>query len=296
MASLELGNLIGNVNLFFRCVQCGNKQKTNAITIPIPDYNADDVSASERCTSDQHECPICHKVYEINLSANMNYGFVDIIDLPEGAKIGLEECLSEEEEAYYDNLFDEIKDEIKEDRKYIDLFHKRMASVQGLIVTVDKLSEKDQNILFPMLYVNMIASMEAYLADTFIRSVLESEENKRKFVETFKDFEKEQISLQRIYEKMDGMDKFISKTLRDVIYHNLGKVKGMYKDALGVDLGDIKELMKAVNKRHDIVHRNCKDKEGNDVIITKTDVEELFELVKNFVDAIDVQVHPEPTV
>ena len=54
--------------------------------------------------------------------------------------------------------------------------------------------------------------------------------------------------------------------------------------------------MKAVNKRHDIVHRNCVDKYGNDVIVKKKDVKGLFERVMNFVDAIEAQVHPEPTV
>lgn len=65
---------------------------------------------------------------------------------------------------------------------------------------------------------------------------------------------------------------------------------------MDIDLGEIGELSKAVNIRHDIVHQNCVDKEGNGVIITKTNVKELFERVKNFVNAIDVQVHPKSTV
>ena len=145
-----------------------------------------------------------------------------------------------------------------------------------------------------MLYVNLIASMEAYLADTFIKSVLENEEYKRKFIETFKDFRKQQIPLRAIYEKMDGIDEFISNTLRDVVYHNLGKVRKMYKDTLDVDLGNIEKLAKAISKRHDIVHRNCKDKEGNNVRINKEDVEELYKQVTEFVEKIDVQIHPEP--
>lgn len=294
MASFEFNPAADGVRLSFKC-SCGEVQRTDFISIPSPDFGAEKDSDSDVYNDDQHECSHCHKVYEITIRSSVSGGDGEIHDLDDVDILRVWEDWKEEE-AYYDNLFDEIKDEIKEDRKYSSLFFVRMVNIIGLLDTVDKLSKADKNALYPMLYVNIIASMEAYLADTFIRSVLKSDENKRKFVETFKDFEKEQISLQRIYEKMDGMDKFISKTLRDVIYHNLGKVKGMYKDTLGVDLGDIKELMKAVNKRHDIVHRNCKDKEGNDVIITKTDVEELFERVKNFVNAIDAQVHPEHTV
>jgi hypothetical protein len=199
-----------------------------------------------------------------------------------------------DEWAYYKNLFDQVKEEIKEDRKYIDLFNESMASVEGVIETVNGLFEKDKKVMYPMLYVNLIASMEAYLADTFIKSVLENEEYKRKFIETFKDFRKQQIPLRAIYEKMDGIDEFISNTLRDVVYHNLGKVRKMYKDTLDVDLGNIEKLAKAISKRHDIVHRNCKDKEGNDVIINKEDVEELYKQVTEFVEKIDVQIHPDP--
>ena len=293
MVSFDYDPVKSCIALCFECSECGSQQKTKNFRIPSPNY--DDVDNSDTYNDYEHLCSCCQKIYTITLHSSIYGGIGEIRDLDDANLVGIYEE-GYDERAYYRSLFDEIKDEIKDDRKYIDLFHERMASVEGLIVTVDKLSENDQNILFPMLYVNMIASVEAYLADTFIRSVLESEENKRKFVETFKDFENVKISFKGIYEKMDGIDMFIFRTLRDIIYHNLGKVKGMYRDALGIDLGDIKELMEAVNKRHDIVHRNCKDKEGNDVIIKKTDVEELFERVKNFVNAIDAQVHHEPTV
>lgn len=290
MASFEFNPAADGVRLSFKC-SCGEVQRTDFISIPSPDFGAEKDSDSDVYNDDQHECSHCHKVYEITIRSSVSGGDGEIHELDDVDILRVWEDWKEEE-SYYDNLFDEIK----EDRKYSSLFFVRMVNIIGLLDTVDKLSKADKNALYPMLYVNIIARMEAYLADTFIKSVLKSDENKRKFVETFKDFEKELISLQRIYEKMDGMDKFISKTLRDVIYHNLGKVKGMYKDTLGVDLGDIKELMKAVTKRHDIVHGNCKDKDGNDVIIMKMCIEELFERVKNFVDAIDAQVHPEPTV
>lgn len=294
MVSFEYDINMDAVVLAFKCSRCGSPQRTKPFRIPLPDL--DNAGSPDSYINYEHECSRCQEVYNITLYSSIHGGEGEIHGLNNGEPVGIWKDWREEEEEYYNNLYVEMTEEVIDDRNYILLFHVRMLDIIGLVKTVDNLSEKDKNILYPMFYVNMIASMEAYLADTFIKNVLENEERKRKFVETFKDFEKEQISFQRIYEKMDGMDKFISKTLRDVIYHNLGKVKGMYKDALGVDLGDIKELMEAVNRRHDIVHRNCVDKEGNDLIITKEDVEELYEQVLNFVDAIYAQIHPEPTV
>ena len=275
------------------CSKCGNPQETIFTYIPRPDFETGNDPYIDAYINDKHVCPCCHKEYIMTYRLSAEGGKGEIEGLCDDVPVKVQEDCGEEE--YYFNLFEDIKGSIREERKDIDLFHKRMVSIVDLIVTF-KLSEPEKKILYPMLYVNMIASMEAYLADTFIKSVLESEENKRKFVEAFDDFKKVQISFQRIYEKMNGMDKLISQTLHDVIFHNLPKVSGMYRDTLGINLGDIKELMKAVNKRHDIVHRNCVDKYGNDVIVKKKDVKELFERVMNFVDAIEAQVHPEPTV
>ena len=53
-------------------------------------------------------------------------------------------------------------------------------------------------------------------------------------------------------------------------------------------MGDIQDLMQAVSIRHDIVHRNGKDKDGNEHQITKEDVLAVAEKVNNFIYAIDI--------
>ena len=71
------------------------------------------------------------------------------------------------------------------------------------------------------------------------------------------------------------------------MYHNLGKLKGIYLDVLNVDLGDIKQLSSAVNIRHDIVHRNGKDKDGNERHINKCEVIEVADMVNEFIYSVD---------
>lgn len=70
------------------------------------------------------------------------------------------------------------------------------------------------------------------------------------------------------------------------MYHNLGKIKPIYKEVLNIDLGDISEIMKAVHIRHDIVHRSGKDKEGKFHIIKKEDVSSLVEKVSYLMSAV----------
>ena len=75
--------------------------------------------------------------------------------------------------------------------------------------------------------------------------------------------------------------------MREIIYHKLDVVKNLYKSTFNIDLGNIGTLMKAIQKRHDIVHRNGHDKNGNVVEITKGDVQQLILDVSNFINHIE---------
>lgn len=74
------------------------------------------------------------------------------------------------------------------------------------------------------------------------------------------------------------------------------KIKGIYKDTLDVDFGSIQEIMKAVEKRHHIIHRNGKDKEDNSIVITNTDVDDLIACITKFVENIDDQLAEKQTL
>lgn len=76
----------------------------------------------------------------------------------------------------------------------------------------------------------------------------------------------------------------------DVIYHNLPKVKSMYKDTLGIDIGNNGTPYKSVLIRHDLVHRNGKTKEGNEVIIDKISIDNLINDIKTIIEQIDEKI------
>lgn len=77
------------------------------------------------------------------------------------------------------------------------------------------------------------------------------------------------------------------------MYHNLGKIKPIYKEVLNIDLGDIREIMKAVQIRHDIVHRSGKDKDGNMHIISKEDIVQLVENVSSLISLVEGELKPD---
>jgi hypothetical protein len=98
-------------------------------------------------------------------------------------------------------------------------------------------------------------------------------------------------------EILDNPDVVIVKTrkyLAGLLYHNLAKIGVLYKLALGVDIlpdqAQKDRLFKAVLARHDIVHRNGKDKSGNLIDLPTTHVVSTLDDVRNFVENIDKAV------
>ena len=141
-----------------------------------------------------------------------------------------------------------------------------------------------------MLYVYLITLLETYLGDTLKKSVLSNPKYKRSFIEGYKDFQNEKLALCNVFVAMENIDKTITKTLNEIIYHNLPKVKGIYKVTLCVDLGDISSLSQAVSIRHDIVHRNCKRLDGTSFEITLTQLTQLLVEVETFISNVEKQV------
>lgn len=169
-------------------------------------------------------------------------------------------------------------------------FDESISSLE-LLLTTEIGEKKQKQLLYNMIYANIITSLETYLSDAFINTVTKNQEYIRKFVKTFKDFNNYKIEYSSIFEEFEAIKEKVTKTLLDVIYHNIGKVKGMYKDTLGVELPkDLTILGKAIGIRHDIVHRNGKDKNGNIRELTIDDINTLISHVKNFVKQIDDQL------
>lgn len=137
-----------------------------------------------------------------------------------------------------------------------------------------------------MLYVNIITALETYLCDTFIEKATSSDNLFRKFVETFHEFHKKKFELNELFRVQDEIKDKASKAMRDVIYHNLPKVKGMYQDTFEIKFPEFSEISESVFKRHDLVHRNGKTKDGNIHQIKRTDIDTLCGMVDKFVDEL----------
>ena len=88
-----------------------------------------------------------------------------------------------------------------------------------------------------------------------------------------------------------------------MLYHNLGKVDVHYRIALGIRIlplaSDKDSLMRAIILRHDCVHRNGYDKQGNKLNnFTRAYVTATALQIRQFVQAIETEVttRPKPAI
>lgn len=134
--------------------------------------------------------------------------------------------------------------------------------------------------------------MEAYLADIFIRAV-KHPPVKRRFVESYEAFQNSSKKpLSEVFNLLDSLDKTIETALLSLSFHHIATVKKLYQECLLVSFPPdiLNDIARSVIVRHDIVHRNGRDKNGKHHLIEGYHVNELEELMHVFLAGIDKQI------
>lgn len=160
-------------------------------------------------------------------------------------------------------------------------FNNQMDSIRELLSV--QVNNEAYFSLLVMLYGHAVASIEAYLASTFIQKVTKSGALIRKLVESDPVFSEMKFTLKDIYEEHENLKLTVANYLKDLIFHKLNKVKPMFKDVLNCDFGDIAWLFKAVQIRHHCVHRAGLDKDGKRVDIS---IDLIRQIIKNSTELV----------
>ena len=78
------------------------------------------------------------------------------------------------------------------------------------------------------------------------------------------------------------------------MYHNLPKIKCIYGAVFGVKIDySLKDLIPIGRRRHDIVHRNGKNKDGVEIVLNTTMVEQDIDVISSFVKKIEELINPD---
>lgn len=157
-----------------------------------------------------------------------------------------------------------------------------------------------RNLLNRMVFSHQVTALEAYLGDTLIKEVLADKAARTRLMTEDRELAKERFSLAQIAAATDDLvETRIIEYLRSIQYHNLEKVDFLYRTIFQIPIlklaQDTTGLLKAVRLRHDCVHRNGFDKDGNELtVFTKQFVQDTADLIKEFVAEIEKQIRARP--
>jgi hypothetical protein len=184
---------------------------------------------------------------------------------------GWDELSEEFDQEHQFHDFDQYEDDwIVEGKSRLEIFFENIeATLEILNQSVKPRYEKN---LIVMLFGHVVATLEAYLSSTFIHYALSSESHMRRLVENDPEFAKRKFTVQEMFTKREKLKGDLSEYLKGLIFHDIAKVKPLYRSVLNIDFGDVNWLFQAVQVRHHCVHRAGYDKDGNEVDLKKEDV------------------------
>jgi len=275
------------VEVRFNCSNCGTRLLSAKIEIPDifdPEYH--DKEDFYYINIEEKTCPKCDKwhIIHVGFGDDEESGFIEIEKVEENDIL---EAITYDYGlySYEENQVDAI---LRSDNS-IEQFEEEIKSLIELNSQFFN-KETHEKTIRRLVFSGGITCLEDYLSSTLIKEVIQDEVFFKNFVKTYKRINNRKFELGNIYDQLDDLYDVVKKELLDVIYHDLPKVRGMYKDSLGIIFPSIENLMKNIQTRHDIVHRNGKTKDGKFILLKKEDVESHLNEIQKFVNDIEKQI------
>jgi hypothetical protein len=270
----------------FVCPECKERVSTS-VAVPEPYWSAD--RASDMTAEDQTDvlCPNCKT--EFSAYAYNNAGSCDITldDHPEVTiQTELAFYSSPDEDAWVDYSIPDDPNAI-----FMDSYHH----------TGDLLADHGGDgghLVNRMIFSQQVSALEAYLGDTLIRKTMNDNEALLRLLAADSELAKEKFSLVQIASDANFVKSRVRVYLKSILYHNIPKVRALYSIVFDIDLfgildaSDKETLLKAVEYRHDCMHRNGHDKDGKKLeIFTKSYVQKVADLMKSLVRKIQTEIN-----
>lgn len=264
------------IHVEFDCPTCGT-HCSEELAAPDPDFSAD--RGSDRgVTETEYLC--CENGHDIEIEI-FNDGGITATLVGSGDPVSVEEIYEPEPDEPPHDVFQEF-----------DLSQWELLNLlKSMTDPFDGRPAPPTDALLRMVFSQLVAVLEAYLADRLHREALDSPRVKRRLVgaSVFKD---QKIPLSAAIADPGLAERTFVTTIKSVLYHDFKKVENLYKIAFQnskvFPSDDNRRVLEAAVKlRHHCVHRNGKDKDGNLQAISTEDVESVAKAMRLLVAHIE---------
>lgn len=185
----------------------------------------------------------------------------------------------------YEPIYEEVWEFLFEDVKEYSDFVEELDELEGLLDQSEdwNLQDSQKQILYRQAYIGTFAALETCLQDTLMNLITNNERYKVAFIRSHPDLSRRKITFPEFLEYRGKIDDAVKEIIESTIYHKFSVVKNMYEDAIGIDFPPIQRLYHYLPKRHDIVHRNGKTKNGRKHVLELEEIMNLITDTKSFI-------------
>jgi hypothetical protein len=180
---------------------------------------------------------------------------------------------------------DEYLSQKSQEKTPFERFENNLKTLKQLaLIEVD---DENKKTMLYMIYTHTITCLEAFLSEYFIEKVLSDDTYLKSFFKNNQDFKEKKFTMNDIFTEYNQIRKTALTYLTEITWHKLEKVSMLYKDVLDLEFPkDIGSIYRIVRRRHDIVHRCGKTKDGLDIELDISDIQEIFNETSRLVEHI----------
>ena len=147
--------------------------------------------------------------------------------------------------------------------------------------------ENNSSYTLMLIYANIITVFEVYLQEAFVDLLKNDYELLKKLTESSK-YKNSKITLNKALK--NDMSMYLIEMTKNLIFHNLADIEPLYKEVLGVNIRYTDSILKSIETRHHIIHRNGYAKNGEKINISISIAKDTLSTFKNLVGDIENQI------
>lgn len=185
----------------------------------------------------------------------------------------------------YDYTAPDLK--IRKGDSSFETLNKRIHLIETMIPFSDKLNAEQAGLQRQMLFSSCITALETYISECFTKEISNDKVKTKRLFEVDDGLKKLSVHYRDLFDPRFNPKRLVLDYLENTSFHNLPKVRSLYKSVLEKDLGDISSLKVAIDKRHDLIHRAGKTKTGKRVKTSDKEIQELAFAIRGFCDAME---------
>jgi len=192
-------------------------------------------------------------------------------------------------DAYEVSLFRDNFYELSSSSEYSKDSLGMLDKIGGCLTSSNKLDDADQQVIMKLLYGSIITVLESYLGDAFKYHVVNNKNYFYSFLKNY-DFPKgdKKYKLKELGLHGNKIGEFIETKVKEmmnnIIFHKVPLVIELYSDILNINLPmTLIDFQEAIQRRHDIFHRNGKNVAGVDLVIEYYEILKIISDVKRFI-------------